>query len=57
MEVEEKLKKLRSLLETDEITSNAQRLDEVCKEMGLYESQIESLFMRFEELDRKKRGD
>ncbi len=54
--LEEKVKELQSLLETDEIALNPAKLQAVCEQIGLLENQIEQLYVRWEELDQKLRG-
>jgi len=53
---EEAIKLLHLQLEDPEIAENPARLQEICKEVSLKEAKIESLYLRFEELDRKQRA-
>jgi ATP-binding cassette subfamily F protein uup len=53
--VEEEIKKLNHLLEEPEIAENSQRLSEICTAIGLAETKIEQLYLRWEELDKKQR--
>lgn len=55
MQLEEEVKKLNHLLEIPEIAKDPKRLNETCQEIGLKENQIEQLYLRFEELDKKLR--
>lgn len=53
--LEEEVKELNHLLEEPEVAENPQRLSEVCSTIGLTENQIEQLYLRWEELDKKQR--
>lgn len=53
-QIEEDLKNLNHLLEKDEVTQNPERLSEVCTAISLAENQIEQLYLRWEELDKKR---
>ena len=59
--IEEKIAKLESeiqqlnhLLEKREIAENSQKLAEVCKNISLVENQIEKLYLRWDELEKKQ---
>lgn len=54
--LEEKMQKENQLLEDPEVTKDPKRLNAVCQAVALLENQIEQLYLRFDELDRKKRG-
>lgn len=54
--LEEEVRALNHTLETPEIAENAQKLSEVCMAVGLAENQIEQLYLRWEELDKKQRN-
>ena len=51
--LEEEAKRLTHLLEQSEIAENPQKLSEVCMAIGLTENQIEQLYIRWEELEKK----
>lgn len=51
---EEDLRRLNRMLEEDEISLNAAKLSEVCTAIGLREAEIEQLYLRWEELERKR---
>ncbi len=51
--LEEEVKQLNQLLESDEIAKDPNRLAEVCTSIGLAENQIEQLYLRFDELNKK----
>jgi len=51
--LEEEIQKLNHLLEEKEIAENPARLSEICTAIGLAETQIEQLYLRFEELSKK----
>lgn len=53
--LEEEVKQLSQLLESSEISQDPKRLEEVCNALAIGENQIEQLFLRWEELDQKKR--
>jgi len=55
-QLEEEVRNLNHLLERPEIAENPQKLSEVCKEIGLAETQIEQLYIRWDELDKKLQG-
>ncbi len=52
--LEEKLRSLNELLEKDETTQNPKKLQEVCTAIGLVETQVEQLYLRWEELEQKQ---
>lgn len=54
--LEEEVKALNHALEKAEIAENPSKLAEVCQAIGLAENQIEQLYLRWEELDRKQKG-
>lgn len=51
--LEEEVKALNHALEKPEIAENAAKLNEVCQAIGLKENQIEQLFLRWQELEKK----
>jgi hypothetical protein len=51
--LEEEVKQLNKLLESDEVAQDSHRLAEVCTSIGLAENQIEQLYLRFDELNKK----
>ncbi len=51
---EEEVKKLNLQLEDPAIAGNPARLQEICTAIGLAETQIEQLYLRFEVLDKKQ---
>ena len=53
---EDEVQKLNLQLEDPAIANTPARLQEICTAIGLAETQIEQLYLRFEELDRKIRG-
>ncbi|HEY5259451.1 MAG TPA: ABC transporter ATP-binding protein, partial [Rhabdochlamydiaceae bacterium] len=53
--LEETVKELNHLLEQPEMATDPERLAEVCTAVGLTENQIEQLYLRWEELDKKQR--
>ncbi len=53
--LEETVKQLNHLLEQPEMATDPERLAEVCTAVGLTENQIEQLYLRWEELDKKQR--
>lgn len=54
MKLEEQVRSLNHLLEEKEIAENPERLCEICTAIGLAETQIEQLYLRWEELDKKR---
>ncbi len=54
-ELEEHVKKLHHSLESKEVAENAQSLQEICSQISLAENQIEQLYLRWEELEKKMR--
>lgn len=52
--LEEEVKALNHLLEKKEIAEDPKKLSEVCQAIGLAQIQIEQLYLRFEELDKKQ---
>ncbi len=52
-DLEEHVRQLNHSLEKEEIAINPQKLQEVCSEIALAETQIEQLYLRWDELDRK----
>ena len=54
--LEEELRELNHSLEKPEIAQDPARLQTVCTTVGLTENQIEQLYLRWEELDKKHRG-
>jgi ATP-binding cassette subfamily F protein uup len=53
LKLEEKVRELNRLLESPEVAQDAPRLSGVCLEIGLAETQIEQLYLRWEELEKK----
>lgn len=53
IKLEEKIQELNKLLEDAELAQNPTRLQEVCSAIGLAENQIEQLYLRWEELEKK----
>lgn len=54
--LEASVQKLNHSLELDEVAKNPSKLSQVCSEIGLLETQIEQLYLRWHELDQKKNG-
>ncbi len=54
--LEAQVQELNRQLEKPEIAENPQKLSLLCTEIGLAETQIEQLFIRWDELDKKKNG-
>lgn len=54
--LEAEIQRLNHLLEDAEITQNPEKLAELCKTISLAENQVEQLYIRWEELDKKQRG-
>ena len=54
---EEKVRELNLRLEDPSAAQNPALLQEICTAIGLAETQIERLYLRFEELDKKLRGE
>jgi ATP-binding cassette subfamily F protein uup len=52
---EEEIKKLNQLLEDPEIAQEMDKLSEICARVHLIETQIEQLYIRWEELDKKQK--
>jgi ATP-binding cassette subfamily F protein uup len=52
--LEEKVRGLNCDLEKPEIAKNSQKLNEVCQAIALLENQIEQLFIRWQELEKKQ---
>ena len=55
MQLEEEVKQLNLILEDAETCQKPERLQTVCSQVGLAENQIEQLYLRWEELDKKFR--
>ncbi|MEI6242096.1 MAG: ABC-F family ATP-binding cassette domain-containing protein [Chlamydiota bacterium] len=53
--LEAEVKALNHLLENDEITKDSKKLQEICSAVGIFETQIEQLYIRYEMLDQKKK--
>ena len=51
--LEEKIKELNQLIESPEIAEDPEKLSILCAEAGLAQTQIEQLFIRWEELNKK----
>jgi len=54
--LEEEVHSLNLQLEDPALCEDAERLREICAEVGLAENRIEQLYIRWEELDKKMRG-
>ena len=54
--LENELKEQNFLLEDPKIVTDPNQLNQVCRRISVLEKQIEEAYLRFEELDRKKRG-
>jgi len=54
--LEEKVRSLNHLLEEKEVAEDPARLSEICTAIGLEETQIEQLYLRWEELEKKSRS-
>ncbi len=52
--LEEKIKELNQLIESPEVAQDPEKLRLLCAETGLAQTQIEQLFIRWEELNQKK---
>jgi predicted RNase H-like nuclease (RuvC/YqgF family) len=51
---EEEVRKLNTLLEDPTNCEQLEKLSEICKKIQLLETQIEQLYLRWEQLDNKK---
>lgn len=56
-QLETEVRNLNSKLEDPEISQNPERLQTLCTEIGLMETQIEQMYLRWEELEKKQRGE
>ncbi len=56
MQLEEKVSQLNLSLQAPELALNPEQLQTLCTEVGLAENQIEQLYLRWEELEKKQRG-
>ncbi len=54
--LEEEVQSLNRLLEDSAIAQNPVRLQEICSAVALAENQIEQLYLRWDELDKKQQG-
>lgn len=54
IQCEEKVRSLNHLLEEKEIAENSARLSEICTAISLAETEIEQLYLRWEELEKKR---
>jgi ATP-binding cassette subfamily F protein uup len=54
LQLEQKVQELNKSLEQKEIAEDAPRLSAICTEIGLVETQIEQLYLRFADLDKKR---
>ncbi len=54
LKLEEEIKALSRLIDAPEVAQNAAQLRNLCTQVGLAESQIEQLYLRWEELDKKR---
>lgn len=55
--LEDELKELNQLMGQPQVASDKKKLDEVCKAAGILTTQIEQHFLRWEELERKQKGE
>lgn len=53
--LEEEVRALNHALETAQVAEDAVRLSEICKAIGLAENQIEQLYLRWDELEKKQK--
>ncbi len=53
--LEEEVRELNHLLQKTEIAQDAGKLSEVCQTIGLKENQIEQLYLRWQELEKKQK--
>jgi ATP-binding cassette subfamily F protein uup len=53
--LEEEVKALNHKLEKSEIAENPQKLSEICLAIGVAENQIEQLYLRWDELEKKQK--
>lgn len=53
--LEEEARLLNLKLEQDEIAQNAEKLSEICTSIGIKETEIEQLYLRWEELEQKQK--
>lgn len=53
--LEEEVRTLNHVLEKPEVAEKPEKLSEVCTAIGLAENQIEQLYLRWEELEKKQR--
>ncbi|NGX52826.1 MAG: ABC transporter ATP-binding protein uup [Candidatus Anoxychlamydiales bacterium] len=51
--LEKEISKLNALLNQKDVIENKDRLNEVCRELAILENEIEMLYIRWEELDKK----
>ncbi len=56
MQLEEKVSQLNLSLQAPDLAQNPEQLQTLCTEVGLAENQIEQLYLRWEELEKKQRG-
>ena len=56
LKLEEQIQQYNHLLETTEVAGNPERLQLVCKDIGLAENQVEQLYLRWELLEKKSQG-
>ncbi|MBS0605656.1 MAG: ABC-F family ATP-binding cassette domain-containing protein [Verrucomicrobia bacterium] len=54
--LEDEVKRLNAALEDPAIAERPEQLQEICSQIGLAENQIEQLYLRWEELEKKLRG-
>ncbi|MBS0650406.1 MAG: ABC-F family ATP-binding cassette domain-containing protein [Verrucomicrobia bacterium] len=54
--LEDEVKRLNTALEDPAIAERPEQLQEICSQIGLAENQIEQLYLRWEELEKKLRG-
>lgn len=53
LQLEEEVRKLNGALEDPAISENVEKLQSLCTEIGLAENQIEQLYLRWDELEKK----
>jgi ABC transport system ATP-binding/permease protein len=53
LKIEQEIQELNTLLGSSEIAENPQKLSEICTAVGIRETQLEQLYLRWEELEKK----
>lgn len=56
LKLESEVQRLNQSLENPDISQNRERLEEICTAVALAETQIEQLYLRWEELENKMKG-